>query len=86
VNPTRTEVRDRLRAFVCRELLRNPDFALADDEPLITGGLIDSFALAEVGVFVESAFGVYIPDTDLVVESMDTLNQMVSRVVQGLAG
>jgi acyl carrier protein len=73
-------MRDRLRDFVRSELLRKPDYPLAADEPLITGGLIDSFALAQIGVFVEAAFGVYLPDTDLTVANMDTIERMVTCI------
>lgn len=76
-----TDIREPLRTFIRRELLGRPDYRLEDDEPLITGGLIDSFALAQIGVFIEDAFGIYIPDTDLTVANMDTLEQMVQRVM-----
>lgn len=79
----RNEVKEKLREFVCKELIRNPKYNLKDNEPLITGGLIDSFSLAHFGVFVEDAFDVYIPDTDLTVENLDTLDQMVDRVLRG---
>jgi acyl carrier protein len=75
------DVKRALRDFIQTDLIRRPDYDLGDREPLITGGLIDSFALAQIGVFVEDAFGVYIPDTDLTVAKMDTLEQMVARVV-----
>ena len=75
------EVRRSLREFVCRELIRNPRFELRDDDPLVTGGLIDSFAIAQVGVFVEKAFGVYVPDTELTVENMDDLTRMTRTVL-----
>ncbi len=81
----RAEVKERLRAFVRDELIRNPKYTLQDSEPLITGGLIDSFSLAYFGVFVEETFDVYIPDPDLTVENLDTLNQMVDRVMRDLA-
>ena len=77
------EMRDRLRDFVRRELLGKPDYPLAYDEPLITGGLIDSFSLAQVGVFVEDAFNVYLPDTDLTVANMDTIDRMVACILKG---
>ena len=77
-------IREKLRTFICNELIRNSDYLLADDEPLITGGLIDSFSLAEIGVYVEQAFAVYIPDSDLTVEGMDTLDQMVERILEEL--
>lgn len=74
------EMRDRLRDFVRTELLRDPDYPLVADQPLITGGLIDSFALAQIGVFVEDAFGVYLPDTDLTVANMDTIERMLACI------
>ncbi len=75
------EVRKKLQAFIFNDLLRRPARAVADDEPLISGGLLDSFALAQIGVFVEKAFGLYIPDTELTAERMDTLDAMVARIV-----
>ena len=79
------QMRDRLRDFVRSELLRKADYPLADDEPLITGGLIDSFALAQIGVFVEDAFGIYLPDTDLTVANMDTIERMVTCTLKARA-
>lgn len=78
-----TEIREKLRTFITHELIRDPDYKLGDDEGIVTGGLMDSFSLAEFGVFVEDEFNVYIPDSDLTVANMDTLNQMVARVLQG---
>ena len=77
------EVRAKLREFIVRDLIRDEEYELEDDEGIITGGLMDSFALAEFGVFVEQEFDVYIPDADLTVDKMDTLNQMVARVING---
>lgn len=80
---THDEIKTKLREYICRELIRNPAFPLGDDEPLISGGLIDSFSLAHLGVFIETAFGVLIPDTELTVENMETLNRMAARVERG---
>ena len=77
-------IRQKIRTFITRELIRDEDYDLADDEGIITGGLMDSFALAEFGVFVEDEFDVYIPDADLTVAKMNTLNQMVARILQDL--
>lgn len=75
---------EKLRRFITHELIRDPGYDLQDDEGIITNGLMDSFSLAEFGVYVEQEFNVYIPDTDLTVSKMDTLNQMVARVMRGL--
>ena len=75
-------VREKLRSFIVTDLIRDDEYELEDSEGIITEGLMDSFALAEFGVFVEQEFDVYIPDSDLTVEKMDTLDQMVARVMR----
>lgn len=75
--------RETLRAFITRELMRDPGYPLTDSEGIITGGMIDSFALAELSVYIEQTFDVYIPDPDLTVTKMNTLDQIVARVMQG---
>ena len=76
-------IREKLRGFITRELIRDADYDLTDAEGIITGGLMDSFSLAELAVYVEKEFDVYIPDSDLTVAKMDTLDQMVARVLRG---
>jgi acyl carrier protein len=76
-------IREKLRAFITRDLIRDPGYDLTDTEGIVTGGLMDSFSLAEFAVYVEKEFGVYIPDSDLTVDKMDTLSQMVARVLKG---
>jgi acyl carrier protein len=75
------ELKNQLRTFICRELIRNPNYPLRDDEPLVTGGLIDSFAIAQIGVFVERAFKVYVPDTELTVDNMDSVEKMAACIL-----
>ncbi|MHC1784648.1 MAG: acyl carrier protein [Anaerolineaceae bacterium] len=74
------EIMKKLRAFICSQFLNDPAYPLGDREALITGGLIDSFSLAQIGVFIENEFGIYIPDTDLTVDNMDTLSQIAACV------
>jgi acyl carrier protein len=81
-----SHVMRELRDYVRRELLGNPSYPLEDDEPLITGGLIDSFCIAHLAVFIEDAFGVYVPDTELTVDNMDTLAGIVETVGRAAGG
>lgn len=81
----RNEVLQKVRAFTLKELLKNPDYPLKDDEPLFSSGLIDSFAMAQVGVYVETEFDLYIPDPELTVENMDTPEQIADKILTGLA-
>lgn len=81
---TETEVREKLRQFILTDLIKDPKYALTDDEGVVSGGLIDSFALAEIGVFAEQEFNVYIPDPDLTVAKMNTLNLMTARIMRDI--
>ncbi len=77
-------VRETIRAYIMRELIHDAGYDLMDDEGIISGSLMDSFALAELGVFIEEEFDVYIPDPDLTVDKMDTLDLIVARVMRDL--
>ena len=79
-----TTIREKVKAYITADLIRDPDYPLGGEEGIITGGMMDSFALAELAVFVENAFDVYIPDPDLTVEKMDTLNQIVARIMRDI--
>lgn len=76
-----SELREKLRNFIVSELIRDDEYELEDDEGIITEGLMDSFSLAEFGVYVEQEFDIYIPDADLTVSKMNTLDQMVARLM-----
>lgn len=76
-----TLIKSRLKQFIVTEIMHNPEYPLRDDEPLITSGLMDSFSLAQIGVFAEIEFNVYIPDAELTVDQMNTLEQMASAIL-----
>jgi acyl carrier protein len=80
----RSEVLQKVRAYTLKELLKNPEYVLKDNEPLFSSGLIDSFAMAQVGVFIETEFNLYIPDPELTVENMDTVEQITDKILAGL--
>ncbi|MBN2346878.1 MAG: acyl carrier protein [Candidatus Aminicenantes bacterium] len=82
--PAEEEIREKLRSYVCREIMRREDYPLDDDAPLISGGLIDSFSLVHIAAFIEREFGVRLPDTDLDVAHMDTLRAMAARVARAM--
>lgn len=74
-------VKERLRAYICRHLLNNPSYNLTDEQSLINGGVLDSFAITDIVVFVDETFGVYIPNEELDVDKMDNLNSMVTQIL-----
>ena len=79
-----SDIKARLRVFICGELLGDASYALRDDDPILSGGLIDSFYLAQLAVFIEDNFGVMIADADLSVENFDTLDLITLRILSEL--
>jgi acyl carrier protein len=73
-------MRDELRTFITAELMRDPTYNLKDNEALISGGLIDSFSLVELQIFIIQQFGVHIDDTELTAETIDSINDIVSLI------
>jgi acyl carrier protein len=65
-----------LGEFIAKEMLNQTDRTINADESLIGGGLIDSFSLIDLALFVEETYGVRIDDTELNAETFDTLNQL----------
>jgi acyl carrier protein len=74
-------IKQKLRAYIKAEIIKNPEYPLRDDEPLISGGLIDSFSIAHIAVFIETQTGVRIPDTDLTLDTMDSIDRMCARIM-----
>ena len=69
-----------LSSFIAREILKQPERELASDDPLISSGLIDSFSLMDIALFIEDSFGVRIEDTELNAETFDTLQQLTDLI------
>ena len=66
--------------FIAEKILKQPSKIIAADEALISSGLIDSFSLMDLALFIEDTFGVRIEDTELNAETFDNLNQLASLI------
>lgn len=69
-----------LENYIVTNVLKQPNRKLASDEALISSGLIDSFSLMDLALFVEDTFGVRIEDTELNADTFDSLNQLASLI------
>jgi len=75
-----TEISTPIAAFIAKNILKQPNRTLGAEEKLISSGLIDSFSLVDLGMFVEETFGVRIDDTELNAETFDTLRQLAELI------
>jgi acyl carrier protein len=74
------EIATALKTYIAREITRQPDRDIDPLEPLLTSGLIDSFHLVDLALFVEDKFGVHIDDAELNAQTFDNLDQLVAFI------
>ncbi len=75
-----TETSTRLAKFIAEKILKQPNKEIKPDEALISSGLVDSFSLMDLAMFVEDTFGVKIEDTELNADTFDSLNQLAGLI------
>lgn len=73
---------EKLIEFIKDEFLDDPDMEIDADTKLISAGLIDSFSLVSLQVFIEQEFGKKIPAPRITAESFDTVRQMIGVIEQ----
>lgn len=70
----------QLETFIAKKILKQPNRKIGADEALISGGVIDSFSLMDLALFVEDTFGVRIEDTELNAQTFDSLTQLAALI------
>jgi acyl carrier protein len=75
-----TNIYQQLQTYVASDMLKQPGLAIGPDEALITSGLVDSFHLVDLALFVEDSFGVRIDDSELNSDTFDTLAQLTEII------
>ncbi len=53
---------------------------LTPDTPLISGGIVDSFSMVSLKVFLEKRYAIKIPDEDATPTAFDTVAKIVQLV------
>ncbi len=74
------EISQRIAQYITNQIIKQPKRTLKPEEPLISSGLVDSFSLVDLSLFIEKEFKVYIDNTELNAQTFDTLAQLASLV------
>jgi acyl carrier protein len=77
-----TETITILTQFITTQILKQPGRSIDPKQALISSGLIDSFHLVDLALFIEDSFSVRIEDTELNADAFDTLEQLVRLIHQ----
>ena len=75
-----SDIASQLSTFIATTILKQPNRSIGNSESLISTGLIDSFSLMDLALFVEDTFGVRIEDTELNASTFDNLTQLASLI------
>jgi acyl carrier protein len=75
------DIKTTVKTFILNEYLRREDpAALTDTTPLMTSGMLDSFAVLNVVTFLEDQFGISIKPREAVVKNLNTISDIVRLV------
>ena len=75
-------IKSQLNQYITEEILKRPNYHIEAGEALISSGLIDSFHLVDLALFIEETFGVRIDDTELNAQIFDSLDELASLIRQ----
>jgi len=67
-------------AYICRELIRKPEFQLKNDTLLLESKIIDSVALLKLVIFLEKQFGFVMQPEELIPENFKTIDTICTYV------
>jgi acyl carrier protein len=62
-----------MTSYIARELVRRPGVEITPETPLVSSGLVDSFALVEIFVKLEKLTNRRIPAAKIQPKDMDTV-------------
>lgn len=75
-----TEIQQTIADFITQKILKQPKRVIQPGDALISSGLIDSFSLVDLALFVEDTFGVRIADSELNASTFDSIEQLSSLI------
>jgi acyl carrier protein len=70
------EIINQLAAHIAADVLHQPKRMLTAEQALLSSGIVDSFSLVDLAIYVEDTFGVHLDDSELNKETFDTLGQL----------
>ncbi len=74
------DIQTALGEYISSSILKQPNRKISSDEPLISSGLVDSFSLVDLALFVEDTYGVHLDDTELNAQAFDNLDRLAALI------
>ena len=76
-------VKDVVLAYVKKEYLEEgDDRQVGYDTQLISGGIVDSFSMVSLKMFLETTYNIQIPDAKATPEAFDSVNNIAKMLTE----
>ena len=75
-----SEMMKQLTAYIATKVMKGEGAELTEDTPLVSSGLIDSFALIEIFLELQKITGRKVPASKVQAKDMDTVRLMFALV------
>jgi acyl carrier protein len=69
-----------VRQFITRQFSHARTRALADGDPLLESGIVDSLGVLDLVTFIESEFGVSVADEELIPEHFNSIDRIAAYI------
>jgi acyl carrier protein len=79
------EMRDTIIDFIRDEYVEDEGVEVAEDTPLITSGLVDSFSMVSLKMFLEEEYDIRMSDEEANTEAFDRVSSIMALVNRKLA-
>lgn len=74
------EIINKLGEHIAKNILKQSNRQIKPDQLLISSGLIDSFSLVDLALYVEDTFNVHIDDSELNADTFNTLAELAALI------
>jgi D-alanine--poly(phosphoribitol) ligase subunit 2 len=76
------EIKETVLNYVIKEYIDDDDVKVNYDTKLISSGIVDSFSMVSLLVFLEKQFNIKIPSSKATPQAFDSVNNIVALVSQ----
>ncbi len=77
------KIKKEVRNFIMENFM--PEKELADEDPLLENGVIDSTGILEIVSFIETTYGFVVEDEDLIPDNLDSIGKITAFIQKKLA-
>ena len=74
------EMREKIIEFIRDEYVEDESMVVTDETPLISGGLVDSFSMVSLKMYLEEEYGIQMSDDEATTEAFDTVKAILALV------